>query len=98
MEIRDHRGHEIEEVVVKLDPEEVTSLLVAASELEDARDHVVVKKGQGPTLALYRSDTAGEDPLKRQTDWWLGPLILVVVIFTVIGAFTLARALVGWIF
>jgi hypothetical protein len=98
MEIRDHRGQPIDEATVTLDPEEVTSLLVAVSELEDSKAHVVVKKGQGPSLALYRSEAAPDSPLEAQSDWWLGPLLLIIVIFTIIGAFTIARAVVNLIF
>ena len=78
--------------------QEVTDLLVAASEIDDGTaDHGLVRDPQGAALALYveRDDAT---PLERGTDWWVGPILLLVAIFILVGAFTIAKGLVGLFF
>lgn len=88
----------MDEVTVRLQREEITELLVAASQLEDGNErHVVVGDQAGNIVALYR-ETGEAPPLQRQFDWWLGPLILAAVIFMGIGAFTIAKGIVRLLF
>jgi hypothetical protein len=96
--IQDASGKTLQEVTLRLDAQEVTELMVAASELDDgSKDHALVRDPAGVTLAVYSADQdAG--PIARQTDWWLGPLILVGVVLMVAGAFTLARGAIGLLF
>lgn len=98
MEINDSRGRMLDEVTVHLASNEVTQLLVAASQLdEDGEDHAILRDEAGNTMALYR-DTGERAPLERHFDWWLGPLVLVAVILMAIGAFTIAKGIVGIFF
>lgn len=98
MQISDSRGRSLDEVVVRLDGEELTELLVAASQLDErSRDHAVVGDEAGNIVALYR-ETGEAPPLQRHFDWWLGPLILAGVILMLVGAFTIARGFVGLLF
>ena len=94
MDITDDRGRALNEVTVRLTEDEVTELLVAASDLEDAEnEHAMVRSADGTTLAVYR-DTGEPTPLQRGTDWWVGPLVLIAVILLVVGAYTIGRGLV----
>lgn len=94
MEITDDRGRSLTEVTVRLSEEEVTDLLVAASDLEgDGAEHAMLRSPDGTTLAVYRA-TDEPTPLQRGTDWWVGPLVLVAVILLVVGAYTIGRGIV----
>lgn len=98
MEVSDGRGRPMDEVTLRLSEEEVTDLLLAASALDDGgQDHALVRSTQGVTVALYR-ETGEPTPLARNTDWWVGPLILVAVLFLVVGAYTIARGILSLLF
>ena len=98
MKIQDARGRELNEATVQLEPEEVTDLLVSASQLDDGSvDHAVLRDTSGTALALY-CRTEDLEPLERQVDWWLGPAILLVVVLMAVGAFTIARGILGMLF
>lgn len=78
--------------------EEMTELMVAASQLEGGEvSHAIVRDAEGNALAIYPKPMQAE-PIERQVDWWLGPLLLVLVLLMVIGAFTLARGFVAMLF
>jgi hypothetical protein len=98
VKIQDARGRTIPEVTLQLQEEEVTDLMVAASQLEGGSvSHAIVRDPTGNAVALYmRSEDL--EPLERQVDWWLGPLILVVVVLVVIGAVTIVRSIIGLLF
>ncbi|MGH2721364.1 MAG: hypothetical protein ACRDJO_07150 [Actinomycetota bacterium] len=98
MEIRDPQGRPLLEVTVHLTEAEISDLLVAASEIEEgASGHAVLRDEGGNALALYRrSEDPG--PLTRQTDWLIGPAILLAVILMAVGAFTVARGLLRLFF
>lgn len=98
MELTDSSGRALNEVTVRLTAGEVTELLVAASEIDDGTtDHHLVRDPDGSALALYveRDDAT---PLERGMDWWVGPVLLLVAIFILIGIFTVARGVVGLLF
>ncbi|MGH2813284.1 MAG: hypothetical protein ACRDI1_11325 [Actinomycetota bacterium] len=98
MRIQDGRGRSLVEVTLELEEPEVTELMVAASQLEDGSvGHAMVTDAQGNAVALYRRSRDLE-PLERQVDWWLGPLILVAVMLMGAGAFTVVRAIVQALF
>ena len=95
MEIRDAQGHALEEVTVQLGAEEVADLMVGASSLDDGNaDHAVIRDEQGHSLALYLGEPGEASPIDRQSDWWVGPIILVVAVFVIAGAYTLASGLI----
>lgn len=98
MHIQDSEGKELAEVTVRLDPQEMTDLLVAASEIEDGtRSHGMLRDRSGTTLAIYK-DSGESGPLDRGTDWWVGLVVLIAALFLIVGAFTLARGVVDLIF
>lgn len=100
MDITDDRGRSLEEVTLRLNPQEVADLLVGASSIDDGEaDHAVVRDpDSGRSVALYRSQEGESTALERQTDWWVGPIILLVVLFVAVGAFTIARGLIHSLF
>lgn len=95
MKIQDARGRTIPEVTLQLQDEEVTDLMVAASQLEEGSvSHAIVRDSSGNAVALYmRSEEL--EPLERQVDWWLGPVILLVVVLVGVGAYTIVRGIIG---
>ncbi|MDQ4149943.1 MAG: hypothetical protein M3164_08165 [Actinomycetota bacterium] len=98
MEISDPRGRNLTEVTVHLTEDEITELLVAASELDDrTSDHALLRDRDGSTLAVYRR-TDEKGPLERGTDWWVGLAVLLLVILVVVGAYTVARSILGLLF
>lgn len=99
MEITDAQGHTIEQVTVRLTPEEVANLMVGASSLDDGNaDHAVIGDDEGRSLALYLAASGDATPLERQSDWWVGPIILVVAVFVLAGAYYLANGLIHLLF
>lgn len=98
MDLTDDRGRTLNEVTIRLTDDEVTDLLVAASDLEgDAEAHAMLRDPDGTTLAVYHA-TDEATPLQRGTDWWVGPLVLLAVILVVVGAYTIGRGLVDLLF
>jgi hypothetical protein len=98
MEIKDSRGRTLNEVTLRLNEGEVTELLVAASQLEDASiEHAMLRDRGGSTLAVYR-DTDQKSPLQRGTDWWVGLAILLLVMLVTVGAYTIARSIMELLF
>src|SRR3982074_3317660 len=100
MDITDDRGRELDEVTIRLNPREVADLLVGASSIDDgAAAHAVVRApDSGRSVALYRAEEGEATALERQTDWWVGPIVLLVVLFVAVGAFTIARGLIHSLF
>ncbi|HEU5001334.1 MAG TPA: hypothetical protein VFW71_00955 [Actinomycetota bacterium] len=100
MDIEDDRGRTLEEVTLHLNPAEVADLLVGASSLDDGgADHAVVRDPEsGRSVALYLAGENDKTPLERQSDWWVGPIILIVVLFLAVGAYTIARGLIHTVF
>ncbi|MGH2719490.1 MAG: hypothetical protein ACRDJU_13070 [Actinomycetota bacterium] len=95
MEIKDAQGHTLEEVTIRLGPSEVADLMVGASSLDDGNaDHAVIRDEDGHSLALYLGEPGDETPIDRQSDWWVGPIILAVAVFVIAGAYYLASSLV----
>jgi hypothetical protein len=96
--LTDGRGRPLNEVIVTLSSEEVTELLVATAQLDETDDdHALLRTAEGTTLALYR-ETGATPELARSTDWWMGPVVLVAALFLVVGAYTIARGVLGLIF
>ena len=100
VDITDDRGRGLEEVTLRLNPQEVADLLVGASSIDDgAADHAVIRDpDSGRSVALYLASEDDETPIERQSDWWVGPIILVVVLFVAVGAYTIAQGLIHSLF
>lgn len=82
---------------MRLNENEVTDLLIAASQLDGGDDHALVQASDGRAIAIYR-ETDEPTPLDRSTDWWVGPLILIALLFLAVGAYTIARGMLGLLF
>jgi len=86
----------VNEATVTVDDAELIDLLQGLADvIEDKRPHLHFAQAGGPQLVVRRSADDAADPLRRQTDWWLGPLVLFAVLFIVIGAVTVIRWAVG---
>jgi hypothetical protein len=96
MRIEDQRGEPLTEATVTVDEAELIDLLQGLADvIEDKRPHLHFAQMGGPQLVVRRSSDDQDDPLRRQTDWWLGPLVLLATVFVVIGLITVVRWAVG---
>src|SRR5918997_5757950 len=98
MRIEDQRGEPVDEATVTVDDAELIDLLQGLADvIEDKRPHLHFAQSGGPQLVVRRASEDAVDPIERQRDWWLGPLVLVGVVFVIIGAVTFVRWAVGLI-
>lgn len=96
MRIEDRRGEPVEEATVTVDDEELINLLQGLADLvEGKREHLHFQQLGGPELVVTRASEADAAPIERQMDWWVGPLILFTVLFTIVGAITIVRWAIG---
>jgi hypothetical protein len=96
MKIEAKDGDSLAEATVVLDDEELIDLLQGLADvIEGKREHLHFNQLGGPQLVVRRTAEAESDPLGRQTDWWMGPLVLFVAVFVVIGAVTVIRWAAG---
>ncbi len=92
MRIEDRSGESLQEATVTVDDEELIDLLQGLADVvEGKREHLHFNQLGGPQLVVRRTAEADADPLGRQLDWWLGPLVLLAAVFVVIGAATVIR-------
>jgi hypothetical protein len=92
VKIEDKKGDALDEATVVLEDEELIDLLQGLADvIEGKREHLHFNQLGGPQLVLRRTAEAESDPLGRQTDWWMGPLVLFGAVFVVIGAVTVIR-------
>ncbi len=92
MKIEDRRGDSLAEVTVSVDDEELIDLLQGLADVvEGTREHLHFKQVGGPQLVVRREAEGEADPLGRQLDWWVGPLVLAAALFIIIGAVTFIR-------
>jgi hypothetical protein len=93
MKIEDRRGQSLPEVTVSVDENEIVSLLEGVADvIEGKREHLHFAQPGGPQLVVRRASETDDDPLGRQVDWWVGPLILLAALFIILGAATF----IGW--
>jgi hypothetical protein len=96
MRIEDRRGEPLTEATVSLEDEELIDLLQGLADVvEGSRAHLHFKQIGGPQLVIRKAQESQDDPLGRGLDWWVGPLVLVGILFVVIGAATVVRWAVG---
>jgi hypothetical protein len=97
MRIEDERGNALKEATVSVEDDEIIDLLQGLADvIEGKRKHLHFNQLGGPQLVVRRSaETEAEEPLRRQMDWWLGPLVLLGTLFVVIGMITVARWAIG---
>ncbi|MFN2594134.1 MAG: hypothetical protein ABR579_04510 [Actinomycetota bacterium] len=92
MKIEDQHGESLTEATVVLDDDELIDLLQGLADIiEGQRVHLHFNQLGGPQLVVRRTAEAESDPLGRQTDWWVGPLILFAAVFVVVGLVTVVR-------
>lgn len=93
MKIENRAGETVEETTISVDTEELYDLLEGLADvMEGRREHLHFSQLGGPQLVIRRVSEADPDPLRRQMDWWVGPLVLFGVVFVIIGFVTV----VGW--
>ena len=92
MKIEDRRGESMTEATVTVDDEELIDLLQGLADVvEGTREHLHFNQVGGPQLVVRRESEGDPDPIGRQLDWWMGPTILVGIVFLIIGAVTFVR-------
>ncbi len=92
MKIEDKTGESLPEATVLLDDEELIDLLQGLADvIEGDREHLHFNQLGGPQLVVRRTAEAEADPLARQSDWWMGPMVLFAAVFVVIGLITVIR-------
>lgn len=96
MKIEDREGSDIPETTVTVSPEEIIDLLQGLADvIEGKREHLHFAQAGGPELVVRLEGEGDDDPLGRQMDWWLGPLVLIVTLLSVVGLITLVRWAAG---
>lgn len=96
LKIEDRRGDAVPEATVTVDDVELLDLLQGLADVvEGERTHLHFAQPGGPQLVVRRTAEADADPLGRGLDWWVGPLILLGIVFVVIGAATVVRWALG---
>lgn len=94
MKIEDRHGEPLTEATVTVDDQELMDLLQGLADVvEGSREHLHFNQLGGPQLVVRKAHGDDDDPLGRQLDWWLGPLVLVAVVLLIVGLFTF----IGWI-
>ena len=92
MKIEDRNGESLTEATVTLDDDELVDLLQGLADvIEGEREHLHFNQLGGPQLVVRRTAEAEADPLGRQSDWWMGPLVLFGAVFVIIGIATVIR-------
>jgi hypothetical protein len=98
MRIEDQSGGSLAEATVTVDDHELIDLLQGLADVvEGKRPHLHFRQLGGPQLVVRRAAQSDSDPLGRQMDWWVGPVVLFGLVFVVVGAFTVIRWAVGLI-
>jgi hypothetical protein len=98
MKLSDQKGASLPEATLSINAEEIIDLLQGLADVvEGKREHLHFKQVGGPELVvnLVTDEDDELDPIGRQMDWYVGPVILFGALFLVIGMITVARWAVG---
>lgn len=96
MRIEDRRGEPLTEATVTVDDQELMDLLEGLADVvEGSREHLHFNQLGGPQLVIRKTHGDDDDPLGRQIDWWLGPLVLAAAILIIVGLATFIRWISG---
>ena len=96
MKIEDRRGEPLTEATVTVDDQELMDLLQGLADVvEGSREHLHFNQLGGPQLVIRKTHDDDDDPLGRQIDWWLGPLVLAAVVLLIVGLATFIRWISG---
>lgn len=92
MKIEDRTGEPVDEATVTVDNDELYDLLEGLADvMEGQKPHLHFSQPGGPQLVVRRVAEGDPDPLRRQMDWWVGPLVLTGVVLIVVGLITVIR-------
>jgi hypothetical protein len=92
MRIEDGNGDSLTEATVSVDDDELIDLLQGIADVvEGTRNHLHFAQPGGPQLVVRHATEADPDPLRRQMDWWVGPVLLFGTVFLVVGVITVIR-------
>jgi hypothetical protein len=96
MKIENDKGESLTEATVSVDEHELIDLLQGLADVvEGTREHLHFVQPGGPQLVVRRASEDDAEPLRRQMDWWVGPLVLFGTLFVVIGVITVIRWAAG---
>lgn len=96
MRIENRRGESIDEATISLEAGELIDLLQGLADVvEGKQSHLHFSQLGGPQLVVRHVQEGDPDPLRRQMDWWVGPVVLATAVFVIIGAVTVIRWAVG---
>jgi hypothetical protein len=96
--IEDRRGEPVQETTVTVDDAELMDLLQGLADLvEGKRDHLHLAQAGGPQLVVRMGTGTDSEPIERQMDWWVGPVLLFGALFLVLGIATFIRWAAGLI-
>jgi hypothetical protein len=96
--IEDRRGEPVQETTVTVDDAELMDLLQGLADLvEGKRDHLHLAQAGGPQLVVRTGTGTDSEPIERQMDWWVGPVLLFGALFLVLGIATFIRWAAGLI-
>ncbi|MBA2311503.1 MAG: hypothetical protein H0V97_01740 [Actinobacteria bacterium] len=96
VKIEDREGQQLAETTLTVDDRELVDLLQGLADIiEGDRAHLHFSQPGGPQLVVRRDAEGGAEPLLKQMDWWVGPLVLLAVLFIIVGAVTVGRWAVG---
>jgi hypothetical protein len=96
VKIENRSGESLSEVTVSLEEGELIDLLQGIADVVEGKEsHLHFAQIGGPQLVVRRVQEGDPDPLGRQMDWWVGPLVLFASIFIIIGAVTVLRWAAG---
>ncbi|MGH2730614.1 MAG: hypothetical protein ACRDJI_08385, partial [Actinomycetota bacterium] len=94
--IEDRNGEVLKEATVTVDDAELIDLLQGLADVvEGSREHLHFSQLGGSQLVVRRAREDDPDPLGRQMDWWLGPLVLLAILFVIVGGVTVVRWAAG---
>jgi hypothetical protein len=92
VKIEDRTGEPVDEATVTVDNDELYDLLEGLADvMEGQKPHLHFSQPGGPQLVVRRVAEGDPDPLRRQMDWWVGPLVLTGVVLIVVGLITVIR-------
>lgn len=96
MRIEDRKGEELREATVTVDDQELIDLLQGLADvIEGKREHLHFAQLGGSELVVRRAHEDDDDPIERQMDWWVGPLLLFGALLVIIGFFTVINWALG---
>ncbi|MEA2459833.1 MAG: hypothetical protein QOH90_10 [Actinomycetota bacterium] len=96
MRIEDRKGEALSEATVTVDDRELIDLLQGLADvIEGKREHLHFAQAGGSQLVVRRAYDDDDDPIERQMDWWVGPLVLFGALFVVVGFATVVHWALG---